>query len=561
MGYVIENPFLVSDNIIKPRVDGRLLDMSTTISSTLSDGTRYIKNILTINAAQTASSDGIAAIYGRTNWNFGDNSNALLHGVEGVAGSNAADESITLRGGYFRTYVQANADYAGSTARTSIGADISARAGYAGGNAVAPDAGTAFVGARIWMAPYFASDYANINNFHGLWIYNEHTTQAVTNGIKIESAGGGFTNDLFLQQGAVIQDGADYLTILPATGNYTRIGDAGTTSHTFNTNDDLLISGRLETDGTAYFDSYITTSGGLFVGNIGTSSDLSLTVVNEGGGVITSVFTPYVTTNNFVITTNTNKSKFHDHANSTNPTLFIHSVTDPDSNNTQWISFSHDQTNGIIDVGTGTLVINDGIKITKDGEKLVMYEDDVAEANAYMKFTNGTATATAFAPTLNMKGNVAGYPSFWFVADTLNGQDTGTVPIIKFSARVNDGAVSTRPLYSWDNGGATAFKTINADTTETYNSLITKKSSETVLDDGTITLPTGVSGFLDVWEDTEYARCKIGTDGSVALIYNSANVTNADSDTYLCIYDGGSGAIIKNRLGSSKTIRYVYVYS
>lgn len=48
------------------------------------------------------------------------------------------------------------------------------------------------------------------------------------------------------------------VTLLPATGVYTRIGDAGTTSHTLNTNDDLLVSGVFECDGAAYFDSTIT---------------------------------------------------------------------------------------------------------------------------------------------------------------------------------------------------------------------------------------------------------------------------------------------------------------
>ncbi len=45
------------------------------------------------------------------------------------------------------------------------------------------------------------------------------------------------------------------VTILPPAGKYTRIGDAGTTSHTFNANDDLMVTGRLEVDGYAYFDS------------------------------------------------------------------------------------------------------------------------------------------------------------------------------------------------------------------------------------------------------------------------------------------------------------------
>ena len=50
------------------------------------------------------------------------------------------------------------------------------------------------------------------------------------------------------------------LSLVPNGTGYTIIGDAGTTSHSFNTNDDLLVSGRLEVDGVAYFDGGIIAS-------------------------------------------------------------------------------------------------------------------------------------------------------------------------------------------------------------------------------------------------------------------------------------------------------------
>lgn len=189
-----------SNNEIEFTVGGAIggtsmLNFDYNTSSDLADGTKIYDFLATVDVNQTlATSDGISILYGSANWTAGGNGSALIQGVEGVVRSRSADEALTIRGGYFRTYISANADFAGSTARTSIGCEISARAGYSGGNAVAPEAGTAFVGARIWLAPYFASDYANINNFHGLWIYNEHASQAVTNGIYISSAGGSFTN-------------------------------------------------------------------------------------------------------------------------------------------------------------------------------------------------------------------------------------------------------------------------------------------------------------------------------------------------------------------------------
>ena len=49
-----------------------------------------------------------------------------------------------------------------------------------------------------------------------------------------------------------------------------------------------------------------------------------------------------------------------DHTVQTNPTLYIHSATDPDgsggADNDQWVSLAHDQTNAVIGVGKGVLV-------------------------------------------------------------------------------------------------------------------------------------------------------------------------------------------------------------
>jgi hypothetical protein len=64
------------------------------------------------------------------------------------------------------------------------------------------------------------------------------------------------------------------------------------------------------------------------------------------------------TAKNIIFTANANVTSDHDHGNSSNPTLFVHSNTDPDSANDEWISLSHDVTNGVIDVGSGAVEIN-----------------------------------------------------------------------------------------------------------------------------------------------------------------------------------------------------------
>ena len=55
----------------------------------------------------------------------------------------------------------------------------------------------------------------------------------------------------------------------------------------------------------------------------------------------------------------------------------------------------------------------------------------------------------------------------------------------------------------------------------------------------------------------EAAIFKFSTDGSVVLLANTTNVDDADTDGDLCIYDAGTKTKIKNRLGSTKEIRYI----
>lgn len=63
------------------------------------------------------------------------------------------------------------------------------------------------------------------------------------------------------------------LSLVPNGTGYTIIGDAGTTSHSFNTNDDLLVSGRLEVNGITYLDG-VTTHGGVVASDTDSTDDL-----------------------------------------------------------------------------------------------------------------------------------------------------------------------------------------------------------------------------------------------------------------------------------------------
>jgi hypothetical protein len=94
------------------------------------------------------------------------------------------------------------------------------------------------------------------------------------------------------------------------------------------------------------------------------------------------------------------------------------------------------------------------------------------------------------------------------------------------------------------------------------NDLNIKIYSGEVADEGTITLPTGVSGHLWVKDaDGDSGEFEISEVAAVSFIRTQSGVDVADTNGKLCIYDGGSNAaIIKNRKGSAKDIKYNFWY-
>ncbi len=157
------------------------------------------------------------------------------------------------------------------------------------------------------------------------------------------------------QTNGVLQTGKGNLTI----GN-------GSTSHSLITPNDVFITGKLEVDNLAFFDSAV-----YLQANTRVADDYAL----EFGGAPNNrilwapstetvgdawKFTIDSTNKIVVFTDRANDAKSHDHAVQSNPTIFIHSATDPDTDNTQWISFAHNQTDGVIKTGKGNLTIGTG---------------------------------------------------------------------------------------------------------------------------------------------------------------------------------------------------------
>jgi len=89
--------------------------------------------------------------------------------------------------------------------------------------------------------------------------------------------------------------------------------------------------------------------------NPGTSANSDFGILSQENNAQLIQFVADTAGNQIVITNIANRNMNHDHATQTNPTLYIHSDTSPDSNNTQWISVTHNQTNGVIETGIGNI--------------------------------------------------------------------------------------------------------------------------------------------------------------------------------------------------------------
>ncbi len=81
--------------------------------------------------------------------------------------------------------------------------------------------------------------------------------------------------------------------------------------------------------------------------------------------------------NQLILSSFNNVGKDHDHAETTNPTLFVHSDTDPDTANDEWISFEHDVTNGVIAIGSGVLTIPELAENTIKADEVAVMHDSV----------------------------------------------------------------------------------------------------------------------------------------------------------------------------------------
>ena len=170
---------------------------------------------------------------------------------------------------------------------------------------------------------------------------------------------------------------------------------------------------------------------------------------------------------NLIFTKLSNKDSDHDHDTiSTDPTLFIHSATDPDNSNSEYVSFEHDKSNSTFSTGLGGFA----------------FDIDVQPARGTMVFSGQPSAGDNF---------VVNATTFTEGAEWSLGVDLAAT-LAAIVAEINTGAESAN-AHAYDNGVDTV--TVEWLTKGTAgNSIVFTTTLDTATIDGAGTLGGAVTG-------------------------------------------------------------------
>ncbi|MCP4677727.1 MAG: hypothetical protein GY854_19860 [Deltaproteobacteria bacterium] len=223
-------------------------------------------------------------------------------------------------------------------------------------------------------------------------------------------------DDIVMAAGSVITNATNQNVLIVPTGTgITQIGDAGSTSHSLAANDDLFVSGKIEVDGEASFDSnVILAANSAFLNSAYTAAVVPLDTNQTPNTMFFGV--PNSSSNHIVIARNGDRSYDFAHAQQTNPTVYIQSAN---QTATEWLSYCHNQTDGVLDCGTGSLQLNPGGTATMGDGGTTNYAQFAADgeltlagtARIYRKMIipSRDLSVGGTAPDQTILGNYIGY--------------------------------------------------------------------------------------------------------------------------------------------------------
>jgi hypothetical protein len=166
-----------------------------------------------------------------------------------------------------------------------------------------------------------------------------------------------YDGTLIMESGGNIESTSNGdLSLIPNGTGLVKVG-TGVPGHLTPTSGELYVQGKSEFDGNIYGDNGFYQGTANAICGHTSSSYGSIRWQATAQTVDTSILMTGTVSNAWVICENADAGYDFAHAQQTNPTLFIQSAN---QSATEWISFAHDQTNGVINTGTGSVYIASG---------------------------------------------------------------------------------------------------------------------------------------------------------------------------------------------------------
>jgi hypothetical protein len=337
------------------------------------------------------------------------------------------------------------------------------------------------------------------------------------------------------------------------------MGKAATTGHSMAAGD-VIFGGDVEVDGKIWADNNINIASNMQLAFGAPSAGLDWSTNQATSNTL--VFGIGSTPKSLIFTDFANRNKDHDHAAQANPTIFMHSATDPDTANTQWLSIGHDQANGFITTGLGHLALGTdaatghslaagdvliGAKLEVDGAIWADGGINVVggiEAPLGSEYATGSAATSTAANTNNATFTTGDASNAGDYVSGFISIDTGTTTTLG-----NSGSVTVRSGNAADTSGNVQMRSgTSANSGEASGTVILRTGNQTHATGGSSGSWTGYTGTAAGQAATGAMNLYTGTQtntGNYAsgaiTIYSGGTATDGDSGD-VTIRTGAAGA-------------------